>query len=222
MKKKTEKLTEDMEKRAYEEESEELQESSIEAGKAGREEELRLKIDGLEKDCAEWKDKYLRSMAEFENFRRRSNEEKSDWIKLATQKLALEVCDVADNFERALLQVEPAKLEEGFFKGVLMIEKQLRSVLEKEGVQKIEALGKEFDPALHDALAHIPSEYDENTVAAIIQNGYTMHGKILRPVRVAVSSGKIEDNNEEPQGQPETDEISKGGNGSDIIEIKVQ
>ena len=70
-----------------------------------------------------------------------------------------------------------------------MIEKQLRSALEKEGVKKIEALNQKFDPEFHDALAHIPSELEENTVAAIIQNGYTMHDKVLRPVRVAVSNG---------------------------------
>ena len=143
----------------------------------------------LEQEVNEWKDKYLRSMAEFENFRKRSIAEKTDWIKLATQKFALEICDVADNFERALLQAASDELDTPFGKGVLMIEKQLRSALEKEGVKKIEALNQKFDPEFHDALAHIPSELEENTVAAIIQNGYTMHDKVLRPVRVAVSNG---------------------------------
>jgi len=70
-----------------------------------------------------------------------------------------------------------------------MIEKQLRSTLEKEGIKKIEALNQRFNPEYHDALAHIPSELEENLVAAIIQNGYTMHDKVLRPARVAVSNG---------------------------------
>lgn len=158
-------------------------------------------LELMSKERDEWKDKYLRSMAEFENYRRRSTQEKTDWIKRSTEKLALEVCDVLDNFERALLQMEPEHAEDKFVKGILLIEQQLRSVLLREGVKKIEALGQEFDPALHDALAHIPSEYDENIVAAIIQNGYTMNDKVIRPVRVAVSNGselsKKQENNEE-------------------------
>lgn len=145
----------------------------------------------LNKERDEWKDKYLRSMAEFENFRRRTNQEKADWIKRSTEKLALNVCDVLDNFERALAQFAELDKDEKLFQGVSLIEQQLRNVLEKEGVVKIEALGQEFDPALHEALAHIPSEdFEENTVAAIIQNGYTMQNIVIRPVRVAVSSGK--------------------------------
>lgn len=147
------------------------------------------RVAELEMQVAEWKDKCLRTMAEFENFRKRSHQEKADWIRMATSKFAGEICDVADNFERALLQVSEQESESSFAKGIIMIEKQLRQALEKEGVKKIEALGEKFDPEYHDALAHIPSEYEENTVAAIIQNGYTMHDKVMRPARVAVSSG---------------------------------
>jgi len=143
----------------------------------------------MEQQCAEWKDKYLRAMADFDNFRRRAHQEKADWIKLASEKLALNVCDVLDNFERALMQVTDEQREDGFVKGILLIEQQLRSVLEKEGVKKIAALGTEFDPKVHEALAHIPSGYEENIVAAVIQNGYEMHGKVIRPARVAVSNG---------------------------------
>lgn len=203
-KEKHEKITEELEEQAYEEE---VASSKKVEKKADKENDMAAKIEELEAKCAEWKDKYLRSMAEFENFRRRSVQEKSDWIKLSTQRLALEVCDVADNFERAMLQVDEDKLDDSFVKGVLMIEQQLRNVLAKEGVRKIDALGKEFDPALHEALAHIPSEFEENIVAAVIQNGYMMHDKVLRPVRVAVSSGKIEENN----GDPEPGDEPSGG-----------
>lgn len=143
------------------------------------------------------KDKYLRTMAEFENYRNRTNQEKSDWIRHASQELALKICDVADNFERALAQAKEEDLESPFGKGVLLIEKQLLSALEKEGIQRIDALGKEFDPEYHDALSHIPSEYDENIVAAIIKNGYTMHDKVIRAVQVAVSNGKLNISREE-------------------------
>lgn len=142
-----------------------------------------------EDELAEMRDKYLRTMAEFENYRKRTNAEKADWIRHATQKMALDICDVADNFERALSQATAEDLENPFVKGILLIEKQLLKALAKEGVQKIEALAQPFDPEYHDALAHIPSDYEENTVAAIIQNGYTMYEKVIRPVRVAVSNG---------------------------------
>jgi len=168
-------------------------------------EEMEIKIEDsgpvreakLEQEVAEWKDKYLRNMAEFENFRKRSNQEKADWIKLATQKLALDICDVLDNFERALAQTGEEHKEDKLIKGFAMIEQQLRTVLERENIRKIDALGKDFDPQWHEALAHIPSDYDENIVAAVIQNGYTIHDKVLRPARVAVSSGPLKAEPEE-------------------------
>jgi molecular chaperone GrpE len=180
-----------MEKRTLESEEQVMREDSFDetSTNVNAETEIEGQVD-LVREAADWKDKYLRSMAEFENYRRRSNQEKADWIKLATQKLALEVCDVLDNFERALSQVDESKREDTFVKGVIMIEQQLRSVLEKEGVRRIDALGKPFDPAWHEALAHIPSEYEEDVIAAVIQNGYMIHDKVLRPSRVAVSSGK--------------------------------
>jgi len=143
----------------------------------------------LEQELEQMKDKYLRSMAEFENYRKRSISEKAEWIRHATKQLALEICDVVDNFERALMQAKPEDIESPFGKGIVLIEKQLAKALEKEGVKKIEALGEQFNPEYHEALAHIPSDYEENLVAAIIQNGYTMHDKVIRPVRVAVSNG---------------------------------
>lgn len=140
-------------------------------------------------EIIDYKDKYLRTMAEFENYRKRSNAEKADWIRHATKELALHICDVLDNFERAILQATAKDLKSPFMEGMILIEKQLASALGKEGIKRIEALGQEFDPEYHEALAHIPSEYDENIVAAIIQNGYTMHERVIRPVRVAVSNG---------------------------------
>lgn len=90
----------------------------------------------------------------------------------------------------------------------------------REGVCKIEAQGKEFDPSLHEALAHIPSEFDANLIAAVIQNGYTMHDKVLRPVRVAVSSGKFDES--QPATEPPAEDKPSGGNGSDRINIEVK
>jgi len=151
----------------------------------------------FEADAAEWKDKYLRCMADFDNYRKRTLEEKSDWIKRASEKLALSICDVLDNFDRALMQLNEELKEDSFIKGIILIDQQLQNALERDGVKRIEALGQDFDPRLHEALAHIPSGYEEGKIAAIIQNGYLMNDKLIRPVRVAVSSGKEETNNKE-------------------------
>lgn len=159
-------------------------------------EQVRGKVTDLELSVNDWKDKYMRSMAEFDNYRKRSLEEKSDWIKRASEKLALAMCDVLDNFDRALMQLDETQKEDNFIKGIIMIEQQLKGALEREGVKRIEALGEEFDTKLHEALAHIPSDFEEGRVAAIIQNGYTMHDKLIRPVRVAVSNG-LNDNKKE-------------------------
>jgi len=187
-----------------------------------KEQELVKRIAELEKECAEWKDKYLRCIAEFENYRRRSNEEKANWIKMATQRFALEICEVADNFERALNQVSEDKKDDSFVKGMMMIAEQLKKVMEKEGITKIDALGKPFDPAIHDALAHIPSEYDENTVAAVIQNGYMLYDKLLRPVRVAVSSGKIENKSEESETMDNNEVQDASSEDSNDIKIEIK
>lgn len=152
-----------------------------------------------QKERDEFKDKYLRTLAEFENFRRRSYEEKAGWIKTATREMALKVCDVVDNFERALDNGTKEHHFEHFLDGVKLIYQQLEKVLKDNGVQKIEALGKIFDPNCHEALAHIPSELEKDFVAAVIANGYKMHDVLLRPVMVAVANGEKPKNKEEDE-----------------------
>lgn len=147
-------------------------------------------IARLEKEKAELHDKWLRTAAEFENFRRRTLAEKSDWIKNANQRIILELCDVNDNFERAFESEGSSPDKESYKKGIAMIHKQLDNILKREGVEKIESVNKEFDPAYHEALAHIPSEKDENVITAVIQNGYLMNGKVIRAAQVAVSNGE--------------------------------
>lgn len=143
-----------------------------------------------EQDASYWKDKYVRSMAEFENFRKRTMKEKSDWIKCSNEAILLSICDIMDNFERAMGQMKEDHQEDPFIKGIIQIKQQLDSLLAKEHVQKIETEGKEFDPSLHEALAHIPSDLEENMIVAVIQNGYKLYDKVVRTARVAVSNGQ--------------------------------
>ncbi|PID29704.1 MAG: nucleotide exchange factor GrpE [Candidatus Cloacimonadota bacterium] len=174
-------------------ETEEIKESVEENETAPDENESEeTEEEKLQRENAELKDKLLRSIAEFDNYRKRTIQEKASWIKNATEQLVLKLCDVQDNFERAINAGAEENQFESFMKGVKMIHDQFNNILSKEGVKKVETVGKEFDPQVHEALSHIPSEYDENIVAAVIQNGYTMNDKLIRPAQVAVSSGKIE------------------------------
>ncbi len=157
-------------------------------GKAEEVQEDELTI--LRRENQQLKDKYMRTMAEFENFRRRNMEERAQWIKNATQQLVLEICEVIDNFERALDAGKQEHQFDSFLKGVELIHQQMLSTLKKEGVEKIEAMGKEFDPMYHDAIAHIPSDYDEDIVCQVIQNGYVMNNRVIRPSKVVVSNGE--------------------------------
>lgn len=144
----------------------------------------------LEDDIALWKDKYVRAMAEFENYRKRTMKEKADWIKSSNEDILISICDIMDNFERAIGQMKDDHHEDPFIKGIVQIKQQLDNLLVKEHVEKIETEGKNFDPAVHEALAHIPSDLEENKVVAVIQNGYKIYDKILRTARVAVSNGQ--------------------------------
>jgi molecular chaperone GrpE len=147
-------------------------------------------ITDLNQQVEQWKDKYLRLMADFDNYRRQIALKQKDWAFQATENIILSICDVVDNFERAVSQLSDSLKEEPVVQGILHIEKQLSSLLEKEGVEKIEAINKDFDPNIHEAIAHIPSEMEEDKVVAVIQNGYKMKGKLIRAARVAVSNGE--------------------------------
>ncbi|MCQ2552187.1 MAG: nucleotide exchange factor GrpE [Clostridia bacterium] len=131
-------------------------------------------------------DKYMRLMAEYQNFRNRTAKEKSDIYAHANEKFALDVLEVIDNFERAM----SAKPEDDkFADGIELILKQLVSVLEKNNVKEIEALGKPFDPNFHNAvMTEAAGEGKEaETVTQVLQKGYILNSKVIRPAMVAVA-----------------------------------
>lgn len=148
--------------------------------------ELQQKIEALEKELADEKEKYLRLDAEYYNYRTRSLKEKQDAYDNALTKAVTEVLSVIDNFERALT-AECA--DANFKKGVEMIFRQYTAILEKLGVKEIEAEGKPFDPNFHNAVSQITDEnLGENTVAAVLQKGYIMGNKVIRHAMVTVAN----------------------------------
>ena len=128
--------------------------------------------------------RYLRLMAEFQNYKKRVAKEKQDLYSYANEKIVTELLAVVDNFERALQQEAG---DEGFKEGMELIFKQLGDVLEKSGLKEIEALGEDFDPNLHNAVMTEESEeYESGKVSGVLQKGYTLNGKVIRASMVKV------------------------------------
>ncbi|MBP3888783.1 MAG: nucleotide exchange factor GrpE [Cellulosilyticum sp.] len=148
-------------------------------------EDTRLKES--EAKAAEYLDRWQRLMAEFDNFRKRSEKEKADSYDYAVSNTVVEMLPIIDNFERAL-KVEST--DKALFAGVEMIYKQMMGLLEKLHVTPIEALGKEFDPNLHNAIMHIDDEtLGENMVAEELQKGYLYkEEKVIRHSLVKVAN----------------------------------
>jgi len=168
------------------------QTSKGEQKEAGRVAELERRVAELEREKNESRDKYLRTLAEFENFRRRTTQERVDWIKNANEMLILKLCDILDDFERAFQNHPEKRQDDHLYRGMESIYRKLLTTLQGEGLSKIEAEGDDFDPMYHEAITYTPSELDKDRVVSIIQNGYILNNKVIRPAKVAISSGEIE------------------------------
>lgn len=130
--------------------------------------------------------RYIRLMADFQNYKKRVEKEKKDLYSYASEKLVAEMLPVLDNFERALEQEAGG---DGFKEGMDMIFRQLKDVLEKAGLAEIAALDEEFDPNFHNAVMTEDSEqYESGKVSGVMQKGYTLNGKVIRPSMVKVAN----------------------------------
>lgn len=143
-------------------------------------------IEGSDELEAE-KDRYLRLMADYENFRRRTEKEKLALFGDATAKCIEQLLPVVDNFERA---TEAKCSDEEYYKGMKMILEQLKGFLDKQGVTEIEALGSPFDPNIHQAIKReeATEAFPENTVCEVFQKGYMLKERLIRPAMVAVAN----------------------------------
>lgn len=130
-------------------------------------------------------DKFMRLQADFSNYKRRTEAQKTEYVELGVKKVANDLLPVIDNFERALDSIEN---KDSTYDGILMIKNQLAGVLEKEGIVEMKALGEEFDPMYHHAvLTEDSDEYDSGYVIEVLQKGYLINEKTLRPAMVKVS-----------------------------------
>ena len=140
----------------------------------------------LEAELKEKSDRILRLQADFENFRRRTAKEKEELTAVITQNMLTDLLPLLDNFERAMM-VEQTDIE-AFQKGMEMIFTQLREVMEKHGLEKIEAEGQVFDPNLHQAVMRVEiPDVEDGMITQVLQQGYRAKGRVIRPSMVQVA-----------------------------------
>ncbi|KPC98555.1 Protein GrpE [Geobacillus sp. BCO2] len=148
----------------------------------------KAQITELEAKLSEMEHRYLRLYADFENFRRRTRQEMEAAEKYRAQSLASDLLPVLDNFERALKIEADNEQAKSILQGMEMVYRSLLDALKKEGVEAIEAVGKPFDPYLHQAVMQAEAEgYEPNTVVEELQKGYKLKDRVLRPAMVKVS-----------------------------------
>jgi len=171
---------------------------------------LLAEIEGLNAELAaarKQSDEYLaglqRERAEFTNFRRRTTEEREQWLGLASESLIRKMLAIADDFDRAI-EAMPAELAENpWAQGVAAIDRKLRQLLESEGVSPLETVGKAFDPREHEAISSVPGTgRPQGEVVAEVQRGYRMRNRVLRPALVAV----VSDGDERGESAPADDD----------------
>ena len=181
---------ENLEGEAVQNEAVEEQNENVENQEAEKsaEETSEDKIQKLEAELQEWKNSYTRKLAEFQNFTRRKENEVAEMRKYASEGIIVKLLDNVDNLERAVDASKESQNFDSLVEGVNMILNNLKHLLTEEGVEEIEAAGKEYNPYEHKAMiTENKEELDDNVVVQVFQKGYKMKGKVVRPAMVTVN-----------------------------------
>jgi molecular chaperone GrpE len=155
------------------------------------EEEATGRLSELNKELETFKQRYYYLAAEFENYKKRVEREKESLVKFGNEKILMDLLGVIDNFDRTLLALKKEEEEKikNIALGIDMIHKQVMTNLKKYGLEAVASLGKEFDPNLHEAVGKVlKEEHDEDSILEEYQKGYTLHGRLMRPAKVMVST----------------------------------
>ncbi len=151
------------------------------------------RITELEQKIGEITSGWQRTQADFQNYRRQVEEDRKKLIKMANSDLILEILPVLDNFQLAAKHVPEAIENDNWVIGIKQIERQLEQILENNGLNKIETVGKQFDPNFHEAVEHVESDQPEGEIVEEVHSGYAFDGLVLRPAKVKVSKGIIKE-----------------------------
>jgi len=146
------------------------------------------KLARLETEAGAFRDKWIRAEADFQNYKKRSDQERDELRRFASGALIINLLPIVDDFERAFKSLDISLSGMTWFDGIQLIYRKLLMLLENAGVKPIQSEGQDFDPKVHEAVAHVPGE--EGKVVAEVQRGYTLHDRVLRPAMVAVGNGE--------------------------------
>ena len=163
--------------------------AAIKAAAAKMEADLRQQLVQSEEQVAQHKDQWLRATADFKNYKRRAESERSDLVRSANAALILKLLPVVDDFDLAIENVPPEVAATAWWAGTQLIAQKLRLLLESEGVTPLAATGQDFDPNLHDAVVLEETEGQDGKVLAELQKGYKQYDRVLRPAKVKVGKG---------------------------------
>ncbi len=160
--------------------------------------ELKEKLYQKETEAAANYDKYVRAIAELDNYKKRTAKEKSDLLKYGKEEVVNDLLPFIDSLDRALEQAESCTDINSFKEGFKLIQGQLFTCLKKNGVEVIECTGKDFDPNFHEALMQVESkDHEANKVVCEFQRGYLLNGRLIRPSKVSVCMKKNKENNDQ-------------------------
>lgn len=171
-----------------ENEAKEAAKSSKKKKKSSKQDKNKEELEESKAQTAELKDKYIRLMAEFDNYKKRTVKEKLDLMKTAAQDTMSALLPVLDDFDRAKKNAEDESSTEPFSEGVMLVYNKLNSILKARGLEAMESTGEDFDPEFHEALTEIPAPTEEmkGKVIDTIESGYLLKEKIIRHAKVVV------------------------------------
>lgn len=150
-------------------------------------ETLTQKLQDKEKEAAENYDKYVRAVAELENYKKRAARDRADFLKFGQENLIKDILPLMDSLERAMAHACKSNDFEAFKEGLQLLQNQLSGCLGKQGVEPIEAAGRDFDPNVHEAVLQVEStDHGNNQVVQEFEKGYLLNGRLLRPSKVSV------------------------------------
>ena len=173
---------------AVEEQNENAENKAAEKSMEETSDDCGNKVKKLEAELQEWKNSYTRKLAEFQNFAKRKENEVAEMRKYASEEIVVKLLDNIDNLERAVDASKESQNFDSLVEGVNMILNNLKHLLTEEGVEEIEAAGKEYNPYEHKAMiTENKEELDDNVVVQVFQKGYKMKGKVVRPAMVTVN-----------------------------------
>jgi molecular chaperone GrpE len=144
----------------------------------------------LEEENKKLKETLMRTLAELDNTRKRAEKEKQDTAQYAIGKFANDLINVRENFEVAFVSIDESKIEKNFLEGIRLTHNELKKVFERNGLVRIFPLNEDFNPLFHNAITQIESDLEEGKVAQVMQAGYSLNDRVLRPALVGVSKKK--------------------------------